>query len=81
MLVPCAHAWIAGSTNSPTPCSIRITSRAFWNASATLPSVAPAHEPVEPVRAAEQQDLPEQVGPALREDACGEPVGERLHAR
>ena len=41
MLVLCAQAWIAGSTNSPTPCSIRITSRAFWNASATLPSVAP----------------------------------------
>ena len=40
-----------------------------------------AHQPVEPVRAAEQHDLPQQVGPALGEDAGGEAVGERPQRR
>ena len=35
----------------------------------------PAHEPVEPVGAAEEQDLAQQVAPALGEEARGEAVG------
>ncbi len=38
---PIAHAWTAGSMNRPRPCSSRISSRAFSNAAAALPSVRP----------------------------------------
>ena len=62
-----AHVWTCGSTKT---CSARsrstICAGVLERRRRLVPDL-PAHEPVEPVRAAEQHDLPQQIPPAAGE--------------
>ena len=77
--MPAAHACTAGSMNRPSALLEPDQLARVLERLGDLAVGEPADQPVEPVGAAEQQDLDAEVAPALGQEARGEAGGERPH--